>query len=377
MTSILFLEPSLSLINVPLTLLPHFLHGILHLIHSPPDFFNVSLTPTSLSIICPVVETRSLFAPILAALKPTEGATIEEQEFVCMQIDGEGMSDGSRLLELTQPLAQAGVSILFITTYFSDYVLVAAPQMKRVRKVLLDRGFQFDDDLSHSYLASHGTGFEDARDSHAYSNSRSASPEAFEFEAEFEEQEEVEMLSSVESFTDRVAHDQGINTLQFLRQGKVPVTLAKNTKLVMVGSRCQLSEYILPLSRLFLLPEVPKFFSITHAPQAHPSLLLTKDLVDDFGSQNLLGVETAEVLIPIMLDLSNLGPAGVLGGCGIVCGVVDELMQRAIQKPASLEQLLSKEDFVMSYLSTVVTGNVLIREQDIGKLGSEDDCRMM
>lgn len=377
MTSIIFLEPSLSLINVPLALLPHFVYGILHLIHSPPDFFNVSLTPTSLSIICPVEETRHLFVPILAALKTVAGATIEEQEYVCMQIDGEGMGDGSRLLELTQPLAQAGVSILFITTYFSDYVLVAATQMKRVRKVLLERGFKFDDDLSHSFLAPNGTTFDDSRDGRSMSRSRSPSPDTFDFEADFEEDGQAEMLSSVDSITDRVAQDQGINTLQFLRQGKVPVTLSKETKLVMVGSRCKLSDYILPLTRLFLLAEVPKFFSVTHAPETRPSLLVTKDLLKDFGIETLLGVETAEVLIPIMLDLSNLGPAGVLGGCGIVCGVVDELMQRAIKKPASLEQLLSKEDFVMSYLSTVVTGNVLIREQDLGKLGSEADCRMM
>lgn len=375
MTSIVFLNPSLSLINIPLRVFPHFVHGILDLIQDPPEFFNISLTPTCLSIICPQDTTEALFATIIADLKDGTGATIEAQEYVCMQIDGEGMSDGSRMLELTQPLAKAGISILFITTYFSDYVLVASEEMKKVRKVLLDKGFSFED-LNGSFISLAGSS-KGTSVSHSLRSVHGSPPPTFDFDEDFPSEDGHNMESSTGSLADRVAQEQGLNTLQFLRRGEIPVTLSRETKLLMVGSRAQLPSYTMTLTKLFLRRELPKFFSITQAPETSPSLLLTSDLVEEFDPSTLLGVETAQVLIPITLDLSGLHSAAGLGGCGIVCGVVDELMSRAARSTSSLEQMLTKEELIMSYLSTVVTGNVLIREQDVGRLGTEEECKVM
>ncbi|CCG82000.1 Putative uncharacterized protein [Taphrina deformans PYCC 5710] len=377
MTSVVFLEPALSLINIPLRLFPHFTNSILRLIQDSPDFFNISLTPTSLSVICPQDVAHVLFRPIIDDLRPGSGATMEREEYVCMQIDGEGMGDGSRLLELTQPLAQAGVSILFITTYFSDYVLVAGRQIRKVRKVLAERGFDFEH-LSQSFITSakpvsHG------RHAPTHELSRSPSPLELTFDEDYEDVQETDMEQSSESLSDRIAQEQGVNTLQFLRQGKIPVRIAKDTKLVMLGSRVQFIDYVMPLTRIFLKKELPEFFSITKAPNTSPSLLVTQDLASEFDLDTLQGFDSAEVLIPIMLDLSDLESVGGLGGCGIVCGVVDELMQRALRPtPSSMEQMLIKEELVMSYLSTVVTGNVLVRQQDVARIaGNEGDCSVM
>lgn len=376
MTSIVFLEPSLSLIHAPLRLFPHFLSGVLSLIRIPPVFFNISLTPTSLSVICPQEVAHQLFAPIIADLLPDSGAGIEDLEYVCLQINGQGLGDGSRLLELTQPLAHAGVTILFITTYYSDYVLVAAKEMHRVRKVLEDKGFSFED-LTQSFISSSGAIPAEEASKSVASSERSLSPDQFNFDEDYQAEHLPEMQSSTDSIVDRVAHEQGINTIQFLREGKIPVRLLREIKLRMLGSRASLAQYAAPITDLLIQKDLPQFFSITQAPETSPSLLLPHSLIENFDRETLLGLDTAETLIPIMLDLSGLESAGVLGGCGIVCGVVDELMQRAVQSPASLEQILSKEELVMSYLSTVVTGNVLIREQDIERFGPADECKVM
>lgn len=291
-----------------------------------------------------------------------------------MQINGQGLGDGSRLLELTQPLARAGVSILFITTYFSDYVMVAAKAMLKVRKVLIDKGFTFGD-LTQSFEPSQGNLSAQEISQSLDSSARSLSPDPFDFDEDIEESGERSMQHSTESIVDRAAHEAGVNTLQFLREGTIPVEVLRDTKLRMLGSKTALDR--MAIIRLFTRKDLPQFFSVTQAPHTSPSLLLTSDLIDEFDRDTLLGLETAEVLIPIVLDLSELETAGVLGGCGIVCGVVDELMQRAVQPPASLEQVLEKEELVMSYLSTVVTGNVLIREQDIDRYGPADVCKVM
>lgn len=312
-------------------------------------------------------------------MKPGTGATLEEQDYVCMQIDGEGMTDGSRLLELTQPLAKAGVSILFITTYFSDYVLVASQEMKKVRKVLLDKGFYFGD-LDQSFMSSTGSMSSPAVSSNSKFFNRSPSPTDFDFDEDVGKDEYTSRAihQSFSSSDDETLHSNNTNTLQFLRQGKIPVTLSRGTKLLMVGTKAPIAHHAMQITKLFLSADLPKFFSLTQAPETNASMLLTEKLVDSFEKEALLGVDTADILIPITLDLSQLDGVGGLGGCGIVCGVVDELMQRAIKpSPASLEQMLSKEELVMSYLSTVVTGNVLIREQDIGRIGPTDECKVM
>ncbi|KAL2409069.1 hypothetical protein ABEF93_008511 [Exophiala dermatitidis] len=175
-----FLEPHLALIHVPIELYSLFLQPILRLLFgedhdedagrvswtSRHDFLNVSITPVECSIMCSRVLADRFVVPVAEALNrlyATSGARndndssskeangshrktqihISTEDYIAIQVDGQGLDAGQRVLELTSPLAMAGISIFFITTYFSDYILVPFRQRRTVTKALQQRGFVF------------------------------------------------------------------------------------------------------------------------------------------------------------------------------------------------------------------------------------------
>jgi len=75
------------------------------------NFINVSVTPVECSIVCSAEQVETLFMPIIQTLSSThrEEVKISEDEFVAIQVDGEGLDAGQRVLDLTSPLALAGV----------------------------------------------------------------------------------------------------------------------------------------------------------------------------------------------------------------------------------------------------------------------------
>lgn len=121
----------LSLIHIPLPLYPHFVHALLSLIlpeasakpddandySSNPDscvatdFVNISVTPVECSVVCSQLATERFFVPVINSLDPSvrEDVAISPDEFVAIQVDGEGLDAGQRVLDLTSPLAQAKV----------------------------------------------------------------------------------------------------------------------------------------------------------------------------------------------------------------------------------------------------------------------------
>lgn len=117
----------LSLIHIPLELYPHFVHAVLSLIlpeaHAQglapnddyscdrSDFFNISVTPVECSVVCTQEAAQRFFAPIINSLDPSVcgEVSISPDEYVAIQVDGEGLDAGQRVLDLTSPLAQAKV----------------------------------------------------------------------------------------------------------------------------------------------------------------------------------------------------------------------------------------------------------------------------
>ncbi len=462
MTFISFLDTRLSLIHAPTHLFNHFFHAILSLLTHPPLFFNISITPTSLSVICPSLLADTLFRPIIEQLHDEE-SRIEEGEYVAAQVDGSGMGDGSQLLTLTKPLARAGVSILFITTYFSDYLLVSERDAERVKRALLRSDFFFEDG-SDTYISSAeviaspregvGAGAIGGKKSGMYSPEEIQASFAPEFQLEFshsnlkhdEEIPDPEMQAIVKddsstqtgSMDPTSSHHPLQQHPSYANTLKVPVHRSK-ASLLMTGSSTDLNALIPQLTTLLLTQPLPAFFSITLAPNTRPSMLLTLSSVPIFEKSGLLGVEGGPVLVPIVLDLRDcpgstktrsqqihqdntngngimdekgIGKVGGpgLGGCGIVCGAVEELLLRTRNRnrnrPLDLDHKHKhthtgghgrvegygfygepegessgssegEDDFVMSYLSTVVTGNVLIREDDIESLTLYgEECRI-
>lgn len=139
---IAFKDTQLALIHIPLNLYPRFLQPILQLLlpnesrnintahlngHGtangngavlPPQgwpyehpFINISVTPVECSVVCSRALADQFFVPVLSTLDPNERKqiSITAEDYVVMQIDGEGLDAGQRVLELTSPLALAGM----------------------------------------------------------------------------------------------------------------------------------------------------------------------------------------------------------------------------------------------------------------------------
>lgn len=141
LTEVKIQDDRLALIHIPLDLYPLYLHPILQLIfHEVPimedekdnaedvdtpeinsdpthsAFLNLSITPVECSIVCTRELAEKYFAPIIKKLNITspvngERISISEDDYVVMQIDGEGLDAGQRVLELSSPLAMEGMSV--------------------------------------------------------------------------------------------------------------------------------------------------------------------------------------------------------------------------------------------------------------------------
>ena len=76
-----------------------------------PPFVNVSITPLECSIVCARRLADRLFMPqrdlLSAALK--KQVIINEDDFIVIQVGGEGLEAGQRVVALTHPLALAGM----------------------------------------------------------------------------------------------------------------------------------------------------------------------------------------------------------------------------------------------------------------------------
>ena len=74
------------------------------------DFVNISITPVECSVVCSTEATSKLFTPIIEQLRSSD-VVIGVDEFVVLQVDGEGQDAGRRVLDLTSPLAFAGMYV--------------------------------------------------------------------------------------------------------------------------------------------------------------------------------------------------------------------------------------------------------------------------
>lgn len=72
-----------------------------------PSFLNISITPVECSVMCPRSLAERFFAPLVKLVG--NEASITRDDFIAMQVYGEGLEAGQRVLELTSPLAMAGM----------------------------------------------------------------------------------------------------------------------------------------------------------------------------------------------------------------------------------------------------------------------------
>ncbi|KAJ5786090.1 uncharacterized protein N7503_011302 [Penicillium pulvis] len=345
-----FVEERLVLVHIPLELYPYFFKSVLRLIYDEiapleedhkdddgsadfddgsvkeseyrsPAFLNVSITPVEVSVICPRALVEKYFDPTFTKLDQLDiqlrsRLVVSDNDYIAMQVLGQGLVAGKRVLELTSPLALAGISIFFISTYFSDYILVPFHSKASVISTLENRGFQFENATA------------------AFINS-SLSPTSPCIEKSLGE-----LIPPVTPPPSTLAELQ-TRTFENLRKRQISPVVDETLRLVQCAAHHQYNSEESSMSILrdalttTLLVDKPRFLSLTLAaldPAA--SLLLEKRLLPRFaspaashqnyedGSGLLLGSKE-DYLIPIMLDLRDLP----LEASGIVCGVAGRLAE--------------------------------------------------
>ncbi|KAL8729084.1 MAG: hypothetical protein Q9181_005130 [Wetmoreana brouardii] len=354
-----FVDAQLSLVHIPLDQYHSNLQAFLKLIFPPKPsseasgessksselglswtshyaFLNISITPFECSIVCPKSLAQELFAPPSdaagASTAGRNGAIVSPEEFVVISVEGEGLEAGKRVLELTSPLALAGISIFFITTYFLDYIIVPAKSKAQVVRALEDRGFQFEE-RAEAYVnpaARHD------RNKSSTSSFGTMSPSTPPPATVDELQARIFALLKRREIVPKV--DDDIRLIQCAGRRDNPSSFLTDEMGLQNGlTRCLVSQ--------------PPFLSLTLTPDEPASLLLDRRLIMNFEFNRVLLGNTEDFLIPIMLDLEPLP----LEASGIVCGLAGKLAGRN----AGLNAI------EMSYLSTAHTGTVMVGERDL------------
>jgi len=375
-------DSRLSLIHIPLRSYTFFLQAVLRLLfplNSEPatpatesaaassqrttwathhPFLNVSITPVECSVVCSKELAQELFAPLIdeqhQRSREMGEVSVSAEDYVVVQVDGEGLDAGQRVLELTTPLAMAGMcvllaislrpitdqsfcsSIFFITTYFSDYILVPLKAKGHVIQVLEQRGFRFEKSA-------------EAFVNHAAHHRNTSSTSSFEVRPP-----STPPPASVSELQKR--------TFALLKRRNVFPQADTEIRLVQCAGRKDTSggvandELGLQLGLVKCLINKPRFLSLTLTDTEPASLLLEKSLVPEFGSDDVLLGGKEDILIPITLDLRELP----LEATGIVCGVAGKVVG------GTAGQVLHAVE--MSYLSTARAGTVMVAEQELDRV---------
>lgn len=316
-------------------------------IENKHGFLNVSITPIECSVVCHNNWAKKVFEPIISKLSKDASKTvaISKDSYLILSVISAGMDAGSRLLELTSPLALAGISIFFITTYYSDFILVPSKDRQTVVQALLARGFEFSEQESAFVSPS----------AHVRGPSVSSQPPSTPPPSNVAELQvrtfELLKKRNVVPYTAPglslvICSGKDLDTAQRSNSYDRPSVSRRATG---NGSRRSWLDNI--DTRLYtgltsVLASQPRFLSITLAQEDPPSLLLDKSYLKDFGD-SLVG-DTDGDLVPIFLDLENLP----LEATGIVSGVAGKLVSEMQSDPTVGSEL--------SYLSTARAGAVIL-----------------
>ncbi|KAK8187299.1 ACT domain-containing protein [Phyllosticta capitalensis] len=412
-----FLDTQLALIHIPLHLYSNFLQPILRLLlpASRPSsagsngsarprkswayehpFTNISITPVECSIACSRELAEDLFTSVRDHLDPEnrDQVSITHEDYIVMQVDGEGLDAGQRVLELTSPLAMAGISIFFITTYFSDYILVPLRAREQVVKALEDRGFAFEHTTSSYVNPTAATSHNRSSASSFDLPSTPGTPPPTSIN-----ELETRTFALLKRRNIVFAVDPSIRLVQCA--GSKDTSTASTTTRPLSGSLFISSNghqnggassstatprpedlLHLGLVKSLITAPHPTFLSLTLTDTEPASVLLEKRLLHNFAPAVLLGSKE-DVLVPITLDLRDLP----LESTGIVCGVAGRLVGGTTSSSSSLRcggasawaangagfgGLADGGDLLpdaveMSYLSTARAGTVMVAEAELGR----------
>lgn len=390
-------DERLSLIHIPLSLYSQFLQPILRVLLPPSlstgallddglsgltleqrhGFLNISVTPLECSVVCHDAWAKALFEPIIQKLPRDTAKTvsISKESYVALRVSSPGMEAGSRVVDLTSPLALAGIPIFFITTYYSDFIIVPSKDRQSVVHALLSRGFECPEDSNSSFVSpgalSHARGLSQESDvppstppPSTVAELQGSSPSSPPFSSRFCH---VPMLMGVAV----------VRTFKLLKKHNVLPNVEPDLRLIHCsGKDLSLNDDYSGHERSYAangggrrkswvdkvdtkfytsliaaLVRQPRFLSVTLTEEDEPSLLLDKCLLETFGD-SLIGPTEAD-LTPILLDLVDLP----FEATGIVAGVAGKLVQ----------EMLFEQNAELSYLSTAKTGAVILSSEHADK----------
>jgi hypothetical protein len=371
-------DGTFSLIHIPLNLYSYLLQPILRVllpqtqalkstesclvqdlegltIDHQHGFLNISVTPIECSVVCHTSWAEKVFQPVINSLPKdvAKNVSISKDTYLILSVISAGMDAAGRVMELTSPLALAGIPIFFITTYYSDFILVPSKDRQTVIKALLDRGFELAENESN-FVSPSAT-------SHTRGASHSSGPPVTPPPSTVAELQvrtfDLLKRRNVVPYIDPDLHliqCSGREMPQLSGEFSHRPSLSRQP--TSNGSRESWLDNVdtkLYTSIISALVSQPRFLSLTLAQEDPPSVLLDRVLLGLFGD-SLIG-DTEGDLAPIFLDLENLS----LEATGIVCGVAGKLVQ----------EMRMIESSGLSYLSTARAGAVILsRDQSTAAL---------
>lgn len=373
-----FLDGTYTLIHIPLNLYSTLLQPILRVllpqsqsVSGPRDspefelqgltsdgqhgFLNISVTPIECSLVCHSSWAKNVFEPVLQTLSREAAKTvsISKDSYMILSVISAGLDAAGRVMELTSPLALAGIPLFFITTYYSDFILVPTKERTNVTQSLLAKGFELSD---NNFVNPSAYGHKRGPSRGSSTSPPNTPPPSNVAELQtrtFSLLKKRDVAPYIEEGLELV-HCSGREMSQLSQFNHRPAMSRQATNNGRRPSWADNVDTKLYTCIISALVSQPRFISITLAQDDPPSLLLDKTLLDVFGD-SLVG-DTEGCLIPIFLDLDDLP----FESTGIVCGVAGRLVQD-MQMAASFE---------LSYLSTARAGAVILsEEQSVRALG--------
>ncbi|KAI5970337.1 hypothetical protein CANMA_000690 [Candida margitis] len=285
---------------------------------APEDyFFHVALTPTECTIVCSTNLSLRFFDQPLKMCQELDYTDVEilPQQYLSLIVDSDGGYDrSSRILELTKPLSENDISLLYISSHFNDIVLIPSELKERVERILISKHFVFSES-SNSFIST-------------YDMDKQEQPALSELHKKTFE------LLAREDIHPQI-HEKNKVLLTGARPGEIKYCILKTIKLISLASTLQ-----------------PSYFAITRTFSNELSLILPKShkLRSKYGYKSTSTIGSSQdVLVPIAMDLSKLP----LNCTGVVAGLANKLI------------ITGGNVLEIGYLSMAKSGIILIPNEDL------------
>ena len=292
-------------------------------------FFHIAFTPIECTVICSSHLMQKLFAEPLQLCLQLKYYKVKliEGSFLSLLIDNDGSFDNSsQILELTKPLSENDISLFFISSHFSNIVLIPYNLKEKVITILSKQNFEFSD-ISNSYIVNQ---IDDDNQSDDADTSQ-----------------EIEAVN-IES-----------KAFRLFRKTDIQPRINSNVNLLLTGARPgEVKNTILKTAKNISSGTIPEYFSITRTSINEVSLILPKSprrrSLMGFSSKNIIG-SIQDVIVPITVDLYKLP----LDSTGIVAGLASRIINGV--------KLAARTDypFEMNYLSMAQSAIIMVPKENL------------